>query len=243
MSSDESLSEASRDLAGPSRPRIVRGQRSSPPAADPPQPEKPAEDPLLTRFIITQPHHPAWRVRIAWEHCNGDARAATNLLDNPSFQPRDPSLPARPVVTIKTPQRDVETGRVKEVDEATKAERQRIRELGKKSAIYTGHKLQTPVTPSAPKSTNVVTKQVPPSPVSPVIAKPRTRPLKRKVVDSDSEPDWGDSDDGSGDSQKGDDVNELRALEYFNSAAAEELQELTGMYPAIVTLMYVSVTH
>lgn len=228
MSSDESMSEATRDMAGSSKPRIIRGHRDEPPTQEHPSPEKPTKDPLLTRFIITQPGHDPWRVQCAWEQCNGDAKAATLLLDDASFQPTRPSAP-KPVATVKPVQHRGDIGRVKEVDEATKAERQRVREMGKKSMIYAPHKLQ-PMTPPVSKVISNTTVASPISPISPEIVKPRTKLLKRKVVESDSEPDWSDDDSNHSQQHDDDDANELKALEYFNSAAAEELQELTGTF-------------
>ncbi|KAJ3533274.1 hypothetical protein NM688_g7306 [Phlebia brevispora] len=229
VSSDESLSEASRTHDGSSRPRITRGDRVGPTTPESSTVEKPAKDPLLTRFILTQPGKEPWVVECAWQQCGGDAREATRLLDDPSFRPVNPNLP-RPVAVAKTVPHRLETGRVKEVDEATKAERQRVKEMGKKSMIYAGHNLKQHPTTTPPVSKAIAdtSKSIVLSPTSPAVSKPRTRPLKRKVVDSDSEPDWGGSDDDSSRSQGSEDVNELKALEYFNSAVAEELQELTG---------------
>lgn len=216
-------------FAGPSKPRIVRGDRASSAASDSPMVEKPAKDPQLTCFIMIQPDHSPWRVECAWEQCNGDAKAATILLGDPTFQPVNPNQ-SRPAVAVKTAPSRKDTGRVKEVDEATKAERLRVKEMGKKSMIYAGHAPKLPVTtPPVSKVIADVSKQPPLSPTSPDIMKPRGRALKRKVVESDSEPDWEDSGDDSNHSKEdGEDANEIKALEYFNSAIAEELQELTG---------------
>ena len=64
------------------------------------------------------------------------------------------------------------------------------------------------------------------SPMSPEVGKSRKR-LRRKVIASDSEAEFVDSDEDSGD---GDDTNadEQRALDYFNETSADGLQELTG---------------
>ena len=65
------------------------------------------------------------------------------------------------------------------------------------------------------------------SPLSPEIGRPRKR-LKRKVVDSDSEPDFMESDEEDSDHVRKTSSDEQRALEYYNETSAEGLQELTG---------------
>ncbi|THG99947.1 hypothetical protein EW026_g2522 [Hermanssonia centrifuga] len=231
-SSDESFSEVSKDIAGPSKPRIVRGHHTE--ASATPQSE---EDPRFTRFKITQPFHTADAVRAAWDQSGQDVRKATALLDDPTWKPPVSS----PVVTPKTAQQRFETGRVRELEEATKAQKARVRQLGKQSLIYAKQNpAATPPVSKAPlvsirahspatTSPATITPAAPPSPTSPEVTQPRTKRLKRKVVESDSEPDYVESDeDNSRGKSSEEDTHELEALEYFNSAAPEALQELTG---------------
>ena len=65
------------------------------------------------------------------------------------------------------------------------------------------------------------------SPMSPIVARPRKR-LRRKVVASDSEGEYADSDQDSEDDVDRATLDQQRALDYFNETSAEGLQELTG---------------
>jgi SWI/SNF-related matrix-associated actin-dependent regulator 1 of chromatin subfamily A len=186
----------------------------------------------FNRFKFTMPLEPANRVKAAWEESNGSAEKATKLLLDPSWSPRIRKAllavaAAAPVDVAPAPK--VETGRVKEVDEALQANRAAIREKGKKSLIYQSR----PSVPDAIKSSPVKPAPSPikrpsPPPESPIIIN-RARKRAKKVIDSDSDGAYG----GSSDDEKGDTVDmrqisEARALSYLNTAGPAAIQELSG---------------
>jgi SWI/SNF-related matrix-associated actin-dependent regulator 1 of chromatin subfamily A len=168
------------------------------------------------------PLHSPSHIRSAWQQAGGDVKRATELLYDSSWDPKPPVL---------TPEA---RGRVKEIDEATKAERAAIKEKGKKSMIYANRVAlaveSKPIQPSTPPpSTETVVDFTLSSPITPVVAPLRRKPLKKIVVDSDSEIELTDDNQAkSGIRQES--TNESRALHYFNTAGVDALQELTGMF-------------
>ena len=231
-SSDESPAETSRDVAGPSKPRLVRGGRSNAPT-----PLSSSTDLLASanfvRFKFGYPEHPLPRIQAAWQHGGGDEARAAALLNDPSWQPPPPKPTG--VVAVKRAQDTADIGRVKEVEEANKAERARVKQMGKKSMIYAKPGPSSPVKaiPNIVKSSSATpappptTPPTPATPDNPELSRARSKRLKRKVIESDSEPDYKDSDEGESDPEQ-EDENQRTAFEYFNSATAEALQELTG---------------
>ncbi|KAJ7901892.1 SNF2 family N-terminal domain-containing protein [Mycena olivaceomarginata] len=213
-------------LAGPSKPRLTRGR---PPPADPvvPPPATPAPeiDMGFFRFKLTMPMEDPRRVEAAWLQSGKNVRDATALLDNPSWVPH--IVAPAPTVAKEA------VGRVKEVDEATKAQRIATKEMGKKSAIYANRTTLDTVqfhqyTPPAERPRT--------SPQPRVMA--RKRVTRKVVVDSESEKDYSDSDDDSnkrGRSSESSDRYGQRALAYFNTSSSEALQELTGCTPEQAT--------
>ncbi|CCM03584.1 uncharacterized protein FIBRA_05721 [Fibroporia radiculosa] len=228
-SSDDSLPDIKDVVAGPSKPRIVRRSRSPdlPPSSSE-RSQSEAEDPKFTRFKMTQPQHPISVIRAAWQQAGGDVPRASELLNDPSWRP---PMPASPATIAKSA---MEVGRVKELDDAKQAQRAAIREKGKKSMIYKTvpnleNKPPSKPSPSTPSRAPVDLPSSPRTPGSPLVAQPRVKRLKRKVVDSDSEAE--PADEGSSAPAKRPhnvSTNETRALDYFNAAAPEALQELTG---------------
>lgn len=221
-SEEDSLPDVAQILAGPSKPRIMRGRAASP--GDSPV-NDPTADPKFIRFRLTMPMEDPGRVRAAWAHTKGDVKAATALLSDSQW------VPPKPPSTV---QANIEAmGRVKEIDEATKAQRIAAKEKGKKSMIYANRpvlevkpNVSTPPPPPKP-----VIDLTAPSPISPLpVAMPRRKRVKKLVVDSDSEPEFEDSDQDERQNKRGrsDVTNDTRALDYFNTTAAEGLQELTG---------------
>ena len=105
-------------------------------------PDTPEADARYNHFrIINQFDHDEAKLRAAWIQAKEDEGQATALLRDPNF------AAPRPVSVVKPkpkPMNDI--GRVKEVDEATKAEKARVKEMGKKSAIYSISTLP-PITP------------------------------------------------------------------------------------------------
>ncbi|KZT11032.1 uncharacterized protein LAESUDRAFT_361822 [Laetiporus sulphureus 93-53] len=227
ISSDESISDAM-DVAGPSRSRIVRHAQSpqEPPSSSQPS-QSESEDPRFTRFKMVQPLHPLSVVRAAWDQAGGDVQKASALLTDPSWRPPSASN-GKPVARPTA-----ETGRVKEIDEANKAQRAAIRERGKQSMIYKSRPALDGKPPSKPgpstPSLAAADLEPPQTPGSPVVSQARVKRLKRKVIDSESEAESVDSDASARVARpKEDSRHELRVLNYFNTAAAEGLQEITG---------------
>ena len=224
LSSDDSLPDAKDLVNGTSHPRIVRGQRA--PEEKPPSSSTSASDDeaRFLRFRLTQiEQDDTDKVRAAWKEAGGDVPRASALLVDPSWKPRPKTPPP------SHPDPPAETGRVKEIVEATKAQRLAVKEKGRKSMIYKNRVADDKPPSNAGPSTPSPVKPPPmviDSPMSPEVGKSRKR-LRRKVIASDSEAEFVDSDEDSGD---GDDTNadEQRALDYFNETSADGLQELTG---------------
>ena len=220
-SSDDSMPDMQGILSGPSKPRIIRGRRPSPPV-DVAHSE--SDDPKFTRFLVTMPLDSPSRVRMAWHQASGDVKKATQLLSDPNWDPKPPIMTQLPAEA---------TGRVREIDEATKAERAAVREKGKKSMIYANRSalenkpMQPPATPPALKTVTDLTFS---SPITPTLAIPRRKRIKKMVVDSESEPELTESDDEKNRDSRHVDSEDSRALAYFNNAGADALQELTGRF-------------
>lgn len=220
-SSDDSLPDIPRIVAGPSKPRIMKGRRST---LDVPPVNDLAADPKFIRFKVTMPLESPARVQNAWVQAKGDVKKATELLSDPTW------------VSAKRVQDDV-TGRVKEIDEATRAQRMAAKEKGKKSMIYANRPVLDPKpgtsTPPVSKRVIDLTPASTTSPITPLVSPVRRKRVKKLVVNSDSEGAFQDSDEDEKSNKRGraEITNETRALDYFNTAGAEALQELTGCSP------------
>ncbi|EIW63409.1 uncharacterized protein TRAVEDRAFT_161700 [Trametes versicolor FP-101664 SS1] len=234
LSSDDSFPDAHAFTNGASKPRIVRdlprsAEQKPPPSSSPPQPS--ADEGRFTRFRLTQIEHDTDVVRAAWTEAAGDVPKASALLNDPTWKPKAKTPPPRDPVPA------TETGRVKEVVEATKAQRLAAKEKGKKSLIYKNRvvsdgKPTSAAGPSTPPPSSKVTPMVVDTPMSPEVLKPRAKRLRKKVVDSDSEPEYVESDNETlPQASRGGISDEQRTLDYFNETSAEGLQELTGCTP------------
>lgn len=221
-SSDESMPDVGDILPGPSKPRIIRGRRPGPDVLQIPHHSQPeGEDPKFTRFKVTMPIHGPELVKLAWQHACGDVKKATALLSDPTWDPR-PTISHSSVET---------TGRVMELEEASKAHKAAIKEKGKKSMIYANRpvleaKPGRTLTPSPAKDTIASS-----SPHTPVVAPARRKRTKKLVLDSEPEMELTDSDDDRHSGPKPGQQNTSdgsRVLEYFNITGPEALQELTG---------------
>ncbi|KAI0070185.1 hypothetical protein K474DRAFT_1670351 [Panus rudis PR-1116 ss-1] len=225
-SEDDSVSEIKHSVAGPSR--IVRGPPSSDHSSAPASEPSNVDNERFTKFKMIHPLHPVATIRAAWQQANGDEAKASTLLNDPSWRPPQVASPVQQRQNLPS-----ETGRVKEIDEARDAERARMKDLGKKSLIHRNRAMvenkpgPSPLTPSGSKID--LTQPSPQSPGSPEIVARRVKRLKRKVVDSDDEPEFVDSDEEVRPTRpvKVSDYK-VRALEFFNTGAAEALQEVTG---------------
>ena len=222
MSSDDSLQEPSRMLAGPSKPRLTKHRPS--PSPDSHAVSETPQDQRFIGFKMTMPTESVARVQAAWNQAGGDVKRATELLSDRSWSPY-------PVVPTKVEKETL--GRVKELDEAFKAQRAALKEKGKKSMIYANRPVleaKLPSTPLAQKSVIDLRAPSPASPFTPATKVPQRKRAKKLVIDSDSEPDFEDDSDDDRDRKRGrlENTYENRAMEYLNSSASEALQELTG---------------
>lgn len=221
FSSEETMPEIRDLFDSPSKSRIVREQpdsHSSTPSVTTPSVTSQAEidDPKFTRFSLTMPQHRKDVVRLAWQQTNGDARMASDLLQDQIWL-RNPSGSMQPSPEV--------VGRVKEIDEITKAQRAAVRELGKNSLIYANRPAPRISTPPTSKSA-IPTLSSPVTPLSPDVSRPRAKRAKKTVVDSDSETEAEDIRHVS--KRQKTTSDESRALDYLNNAGSDGLQELTG---------------
>lgn len=223
LSSDESMLDSPGSMAGLSRSRLTKDRPNHPSDAN--SGVDPNSDREYITFKYSHPTESSARVQAAWNQAARDEKKATAFLLDPAWSP--------PYVHFSTPATPKDTSsRVKEIDDATKAQRAAEREKGKKSMIYANRSILNTQIPSTPSPTKALT--IPDSPVSTSLASPltpiimapsRKRAKKLVVVDSEDE---AESDESEDDQNKLESINERRALEYLNSSDVEALQELTG---------------
>lgn len=211
-SSDDYLPDLSSNVASTST--RLRRTRKSPAIEVRMTNEQP--DQRFIAFKMTHPMEPPSRTLAAWNQAGGDVNKATALMADSSWSPQT------------SPSVDKEgSGRVKEIDEASKALREATKAKGKLSMIYANRsnleaQQLTPVASHA--SQRILT-----SPLSPTtpIAKPSRTKTKKLVIQSESE-----DDDSSIDGSMPvivENVHEMKALDYFNKSDGDALRELTGM--------------
>ncbi|KAL4268944.1 hypothetical protein AB1N83_002062 [Pleurotus pulmonarius] len=169
----------------------------------------------LLRFKMTMPGHDPARIHAAWTSASGDIRKATDYVLDSSWSPPSKS-PSKPTEDL---------GKVKEIDDANKAQRAAIREKGKKSAIYANRSSilpsKPPVLATTPPSVKVDI-DLTASPLSPIIAARSKRP-KRLVLESDS-----DLTQSENEEDEPVDSRYKQALDYFNRSTPDAIVELTG---------------
>ncbi|KAG5735121.1 hypothetical protein E4T56_gene20447 [Termitomyces sp. T112] len=219
--SDDSLPDVANIRAGPSRPRIKRDRSPSPDASSN---LDPTSDTKFIRFRLTMPMESPHRVEAAWNSTGGDVKKATELLSDPAWVP--------PPTSADTEANKDAVGRVKEIDEATRAKREAVKEKGKKSLIYanrTNLDIKPPSISTPLQRVIDLTVATPTSPETPMVV-PRRKRIQKMVVDSDEDEDFVESDDDErqGSQGRADPSNDMRALEYFNTSSADGLQELSG---------------
>lgn len=224
VSSDDSLPDVRDILNGPKN-RIMRGARPSSIDRTPSEAPSTAEvdDPQLKRFTLTMPLFPPSRVKAAWLEAGKDVRRATDLLETPGWSPKSAATLQAPV-----------TGKVKELEEAAKAEKAATKERAKKSMIYANRavldKSQKKQSPP-PSSVNPPGKPIDltASPLSPAVGARPAKRAKKLVVASDSEESGIELDVKPRSKRPSEDLSDAgRALKYFNTASLEGLQELSG---------------
>lgn len=219
ISSEDSLPDLSR-LVGSSNTRIIRNPSSTDIPADP------FTDPEFIKLNMTMPGESLTRIRAAWKQSGYNFQRATALMANPSWSPSAPS-------PEKSEKEDV--GRVREVEEASRAQKMAVKEKGKKSMIYANRLVLENRTQNTPKTDGTQFIDMTQTPTTPIIAPGRRKRLKKLVIDSDSEVEAEDT-DGDEWAKKRDRVennDESRALDYLNTTSCEGIQELTGIISAI----------
>jgi len=218
ISSDDSTQESWR-VDAVSKPRLTKERPASSPDTTP-MPDAPPDREYIS-FKISHPTESPVRVEAAWKQASGDANKATVFLLDPGWSPS--SFASRGL-----------SSRIKELDDATRAQRAAEKEKGKKSMIYANRSIldtRTPVTPSPSKPVNNLVAPTPASPISQASAlkAPQRKRAKKLVINSDSD----STTDETGDeraSQHGSsvDIFERRALDYLNTSNSDALQELIG---------------
>jgi SWI/SNF-related matrix-associated actin-dependent regulator 1 of chromatin subfamily A len=225
-SSDESMLDVKSSLEGPSK-RIVRGQR----------PDH-ADSYVFTVFQLSHPGYDLATLRAAWNEANGNDNKASLLLSDSSWKPQSTPTPSNSTTATKIPSMPAPdpsvvetTGRVEEVDEATKIRRAALREKAKKSSIYANRAtLDTTRSPAVP-DIPIPRAMSPASPSTPSIMVPR-RKRPKKLILSDDEAEASESEEELPRTrQNGEISRERAAFEYFNQANADAIQELTGCTP------------
>jgi SWI/SNF-related matrix-associated actin-dependent regulator 1 of chromatin subfamily A len=214
ISSEDSLPDPSR-LAGSSSTHIIRKPSSS---ID--TPVDPFSDPEFIKLNMTMPGESTVRIRAAWRQSGHNFQRATALMANPSWSPSNFS-------PEKLEKEDV--GRVKEVEEAFRAQKIAVREKGKKSMIYANRLALETKAQSTPKNDGIQVVDMTQTPSTPVFA-PRRKRLKKLIIDSESEAEIEDDESEAERNQERIESNdETRALNYLNTTSREGIQELTGM--------------
>lgn len=215
ISSEDSLPDVSR-LVGPSNARIFRKPISSTDA-----PADPFTDPDFIKFGMTMPGEPPSRIRAAWKQSGYNFQRATALMSDPTWSPSASS-------PEKTEKEDI--GRVREVEEATRAQKMAVKEKGKKSMIYANRMALETKIQSTPRNEGLPSIEALQTPTTPVIAPGRRKRLKKLVIDSDSEAEAEDSDEDerTRKRERVENSHETRALDYLNTTSCEGIQELTG---------------
>ncbi|KAF6761207.1 P-loop containing nucleoside triphosphate hydrolase protein [Ephemerocybe angulata] len=210
LSDDDALPAPSAILAGPSRSRFKERPSSGTSPASLPSPEK------FYPFSLLYIGESDTRIRGAWVQAGGDQAKAQALMQDKNWTPSVAKV-------------EKEVGRVKEIEEANKAQRAAVREKGKMSAIYANRPvLDTTAAVSTPPTSKAAAANDPIlSPSTPFIPAARNKRVKRLVL-SESEEESDDEEDARDvKKQKIGTANETRVLDYFNTRTKAALQELT----------------
>ena len=232
LSSDDSQ-EYGNTLAGPSKPRLTKARPASSPEATPMS--EPPLDREYISFKISHPTESPVRIQAAWKQASGDVKRAIGFLLDPGWSP----TPVAPKEVFS---------RVKEIEEATRAQRAADKEKGKKSMIYANRgvlEIRAPATPPSKPVINFVTPTpaTPTSPITPAIKAPQGKRAKKLVVDSDSESAADDANDNRevNRTRQGN-IFERRALDYLNNSDSDALQDLTGEWKSNFFFFFISLS-
>jgi len=224
ISSEDSLPDASR-LTGSSDARIHRKTASATDTVT-----DLFSDPEFIKFQLTMPTEPPQRIRAAWAQAGGHSLRASALI-------ADPTWSSASLRSEKAERDDI--GRVKEVEEATRAQKLAVKQKGKKSMIYANRITLETKAQSTPKHEAMSSVDLALTPATPVIA-PRRKRLKNRI-DSDSEAE--DSEEDGRQMKRGrvENTDETRALDYLNTTTNEGMQELTGELACVPVLSELTV--
>lgn len=230
-------------LPGPSKSRIVRGERPTAKASNL------EDDPDFKKFAMGFPWLPRDDVKGAYRRSNSNVKEASARLLDPNYypgslrsyaepQPAASPTPSRSIVvspsTISssslTPRAPIAVGKVKEIEQEREAARASAKEKAAKSSIYKmradlDHKSPPPV--SAPSS-SIHVFRVDDSPIQP---RRRGGRLQKLRVDSDAEESGKDDDEGETETpaKKARGVDyEQKALDCLNAYGIDALREFTG---------------
>ena len=206
--------------------RILRGRR--PDSSEPTEPRDTMHNKdAFAKFWLSNIERDINLVQAAWAQAGGDEKKATSFLHDPLWKPPSFSTESTSPKLNSAPDPPLETGRVAEVDEATKANRAALREKAKKSSIYANRAVldanqSTPTSAVSTSSIPIVAS--PTSPSTPLVI-PRRRRVNQVIVSDSDESD----NEEAGPSQGAPvDDTERRALDFLNTANTDGLQELTG---------------
>lgn len=205
-------------LFGPTKSRLVRGRRPDMAQTDT------VDSVELNTLVFTHPSHPRARVIRAFRLCDGDVKAATALIQDPTWNHDFPSGLAvtSPSSASATPSVSGSGGNKRAAE----------REKGKKSMIYAKRQglsvSQVVVSPNEPPQS-----LFDPA-LSPLAPKPsRRKASKRRIDSSGSEAEYSDGHDS--DSNEGvfsqnreDQYYQAEALKWLNECESGALVELTG---------------
>lgn len=212
ISSEDSLPDVSR-LAGSSDARIHRKTASATDTVT-----DLFSDPEFIKFKMTMPTELPQRIRAAWAQAGGHSLRASALIADPTWLSTSSSL--------EKAERD-DVGRVKEVEEATRAQKLAVKQKGKRSMIYANRITLETKAQSTPKHEAMSSMDLAPASATPIIAPSRRKRLKNRI-DSDSEAEDNEEDGRQTKRGKIENTDETRALDYLNTTTSEGMQELTG---------------
>lgn len=215
-SSDSELPDAIDLLHGqnPSKPRIIRGHR-------PEDKEVPVD---LTKLILTHPMHDPARVTAAFTVCDGDVKAATLLMEDPTWMHESPQ--ARAFSPYTSDLRSPGASTSKRAAEKVKGKKSMI--YAKRNELTTAQETITPVKHEAVVSVD-----------SPMISKPfKWKVPKHVVASSESEGEHSESNGDESDSRVAGRTYYDEALRWLNECELTSLVELAGARSAAIKSGY-----
>jgi len=178
----------------------------------------------LNMFIMTHPEHDRARVTRAFQICEGDAKAASALIRDPTWSHIvPPSATSTPRTRTDTPS-----------GSGSPSKRAAEKEKGRKSMIYARRQGTLPQQlPAPPPTPTQVPKEVITILDSPIAPQPAKRKGNKRVVESGSEGEYSTGGESGGNggfftqSREDQDYRD-EALKWLNTCELQELMELSG---------------